>query len=62
MPARIETIELATGQRTLLREIAPENRIGAIASVGVDFSDDEKHYVYSIWRSVGELFWVEGVR
>ncbi len=61
MPARVETVELATGQRTLLREIAPDNRIGTTATVGVGFSEDEKSYVYSVWRSVGELFSVEGV-
>ncbi len=61
MPARVEVVELATGKRTLLRELAPDSRIGTTATVGVDFSEDEKSYVYAVWRSVGELFLVEGV-
>jgi hypothetical protein len=59
MPARIASVDLATGQRTNLREIAPENMIGCIVSCGVDFSEDENSYVYSIGRSVDELFSVE---
>jgi sugar lactone lactonase YvrE len=62
VPGRIESVDLATGGRTLLREIAPDNMLGAIGLVGVDLSEDEKSYAYSIARSWGELFTVEGVR
>ena len=62
MPARVETVELATGQRTLFREIAPQNMVGAITLCGIDFSSDEESYAYSIARSVGTLYFVEGVR
>ena len=61
-PGRVESVELATGRRTLLREIAPDNMVGAIALCGVDFSEDEQSYVYSICRSVGTLFLVAGAR
>ena len=62
VPSRIESIDLETGRRTFLREIAPDNKVGAMGLVGMVFSDDEKSYAYSIARSVGELFTVEGVR
>jgi hypothetical protein len=62
MPGRIESVQLATGQRTLLREIAPDNTIGAIEFGGVDLSEDENSHVYSIARCVGALFSVEGAR
>lgn len=62
MPGRVENADLETGQRTRFREIAPNNMIGAIASGGVDFSDDGKSYAYCLVRSVGTLFSVEGAQ
>jgi eukaryotic-like serine/threonine-protein kinase len=62
IPARVESLDLATGRRTLIRELAPADRIGAVAFYGVDFSADEKSYVYCLDRSIAALFSVEGVR
>ena len=62
MPTRVERIDLKTGQRTLLRELAHVDRAGAVRFDGVSFSADEKAYAYSVSRFVGALFTVEGVR
>jgi eukaryotic-like serine/threonine-protein kinase len=62
MPTRVERLDLKTGQRTLLRELAPVDRAGAVRFDGVSFSTDEKSYAYSVSRFVGALFTVEGVR
>jgi hypothetical protein len=62
IPARVESVDLETGRRTLTREVAPADRIGAIGFYGVDFSPDEKSYVYCLDRSLGALYTVEGVR
>ena len=62
MPARVESLDLETGRRTLMRELAPADRVGATAFYGVDFSADEKSYVYCLDRSIAALFSVEGVR
>jgi serine/threonine protein kinase len=62
MPARVERLELSTGQRTPFRELAPADRAGAVRFQGVSFSADEKSYAYTVSRFVGALYTVEGVR
>jgi hypothetical protein len=62
MPVRVFIFDLATGRKTLFRELAPADRIGAIVFYGVDFSADEKSYVYSLDRALGALYLVEGAR
>ena len=62
VPARVESLDLETGRRTLIREVAPADRIGAVAFYGVDFSADEKSYVYCLDRSIAALYSVDGVR
>jgi len=62
VPARVFILDLETGRKTLVRELAPADRIGAIAFYGIDFSADEKSYVYCLDRSLGALYSVEGVR
>lgn len=62
MPIRIESLDLATGRRTRVRDLAPVDRTGAVASYGLDFSADENAYVYCLDRSLGALYSVMGVR
>ena len=62
IPARVESLDLETGRKTLIRELAPADRIGAVAFYGVDVSADEKSYVYCLDRSIAALYSVEGVR
>ena len=62
IPTRVERLDLSTGQRTLVRELAPVDRVGVQAVYGVSFSADEKSYAYAVERAVGALYVVEGVR
>jgi dipeptidyl aminopeptidase/acylaminoacyl peptidase len=62
IPTRVERLDLSTGQRTLVRELAPVDRVGANAVYGVSFSADEKSYAYAFERILGALYSVEGVR
>ena len=51
MPGRIQSVDLSTGRRTLVRELTPIDRIGAVGFYGVDFSADEDRSVASPFRS-----------
>jgi hypothetical protein len=62
MPTRVERLDLATGRRTLVRDLAPADRAWAVRFDGVSFSADEKSYAYAVGRLVGALYTVEGVR
>jgi Tol biopolymer transport system component len=62
IPTRVERLDLSTGQRTLVRELAPVDPVGVLAVYGVSFSADEKSYAYAVERAVGALYVVEGVR
>ena len=50
MPTGVERLNLSTGERTLVRELAPVDRVGANAVYGVTFSADEKSYAYAFER------------
>jgi Tol biopolymer transport system component len=62
IPSRVESLDLGTGARTLVRELAPADRIGAVGFYGADISADEKAYVYCLDRTLGALYAVEGAR
>jgi eukaryotic-like serine/threonine-protein kinase len=61
-PARIETVEVATGQRRLWKELKPPDPAG-VASVGpILLTADGSAYVYSYRRLVDDLYVAEGLR
>ncbi len=62
IPSRIERLDLSTGRKTLVRELAPAELVGAQAVYGVSVSADEKSYAYALERAVGALYVIEGVR
>ncbi|HEV2022406.1 MAG TPA: protein kinase [Terriglobales bacterium] len=62
LPVRVEKVELESGRRTLVRELAPADRSGVTGIGFVSMSGDAKWYVYSYGRDVSQLFTVEGVR
>ncbi len=62
VPTRLERLDLATGNRTLLREVGPADRAGVAVVSPVLVSADEKSYVYSIIRQPDYLFTVDGAR
>ncbi|HKW87576.1 MAG TPA: protein kinase [Candidatus Acidoferrales bacterium] len=62
VPARVEQIELSTGHRTLMRELAPADRTGVYRIMDVALSDSGKSYAYAYERTLSTLVVVEGVK
>ena len=62
LPVRVEKVELESGRRLLVRELAPADRSGVTGIDAVSMSGDGKWYAYSYGRDVSQLFTVEGVK
>jgi len=62
VPFRLERLDLASGRRVLVREVAPSDRAGVIGSSGASLADDTRSYAYSYDRMTSQLFVVEGAR
>lgn len=60
VPFRFERLDLASGRRELIREVAPADRTGVLNSWGAAFSDDAGSYAYCYQRMTSQLFVVEG--
>jgi hypothetical protein len=58
-PARIERVDLATGARTFVREIAPPDRAGVNSVRVSQWIDDGRGYVYDYARVSDALFVVK---
>jgi Tol biopolymer transport system component len=62
LPTRVEKVEVESGRRTLVRELAPADRSGVTGIDTVSISGDGKWYTYGYGRDVSQLFTVEGVK
>jgi len=62
MPFRLERVDLASGRRLLVREVAPSDRTGVLYTTGGTLTDDARFYAYSYARMTSQLFVVEGAR
>jgi hypothetical protein len=62
VPFRLERLDLASGRRVLVREVAPADRTGVLYGGGAALTDDTKSYAYSYRRMTSQLFVVEGAR
>jgi dipeptidyl aminopeptidase/acylaminoacyl peptidase len=62
LPFRFEQMDLATGRRALIREVAPADRAGVLRCFGAALTDDTKSYAYGYIRLTSQLFVVEGAR
>jgi eukaryotic-like serine/threonine-protein kinase len=62
IPAKVFNVDLATGKRTLWKEIAPADPAGAQMIFGLNFSADGKSYSYSMSRTLSDLFVVDGLK
>jgi len=62
VPARIERIDIATGARTLVRELAPPDRAGLYSVVVDQWVDDGRAHVYEYSFDLSTLFVVTGVK
>ncbi len=62
IPARIDRINLATGERTLWREIKPPDPTGMSSMRGFRFTPDGKGYGYTYTVQLDDLYLLEGLR
>jgi hypothetical protein len=60
--ARIDRIDLATGKRTLVKDLMPNDRAGLIDINYIQIAPDARAYVYSYRRILSTLYDVDGLR
>jgi hypothetical protein len=60
LPARIERLDIATGKRILVREIAFGNTAGLMRLEVTRVLNDGAAYAYQYWRRTARLFVVKG--
>jgi eukaryotic-like serine/threonine-protein kinase len=56
IPYRIERVDLATGTRTLFKELAPADRTGLLSMREVFVTDDLHSYAYTAYYQVSSVF------
>jgi eukaryotic-like serine/threonine-protein kinase len=62
VPAKISRLDLATGKKTLWKQIVPLDPTG-ISTIGpILVTPDGKTYVYGFHRTLGDLYLVEGLK
>jgi WD40 repeat protein len=62
LPANMYRIDIATGERTLYREISPSDPTGVDGVTRVVMSPDESTLVFSYPQSLCELFVIDGLK
>ena len=62
VPLSIYRVDLATGQRSLWKIVAPPDLVGVFEIWSTQISADEQSYCYSYGRHISDLFLVEGLR
>jgi Tol biopolymer transport system component len=62
VPLRITTLDLATGRKDLWKELMPADPAGVSTIAPVLITPDEKYYVYSYTRTLGDLYVVDGLK
>src|SRR5450830_598861 len=56
VPFRLERLDLASGRRELVREVAPADRAGVLHSNGAALTEEAKSYAYDYDRITSQLF------
>ena len=62
LPVKVFSIDVATGQRTLLHEIAPRDTVGVSSLGDIRLTPDGKSYGYVYIRSLYSLYQVTGLK
>jgi Tol biopolymer transport system component/predicted Ser/Thr protein kinase len=62
MPFRFERLDVASGRRVVLHEVAPANKSGVLRGQGASLTQDNTAYAYRSFRMTSQLFVVEGAR
>jgi Tol biopolymer transport system component len=62
VPAKVYRVELATGKKTVWKQIAPLDPTGVSTIGPILMTPDGQTYVYGFHRTVGDLYLVEGLK
>jgi hypothetical protein len=62
VPAKVYKVDMATGKRSLWRELAPADPLGVRAISHIWVTPDAASYAYTAVRNLGELYLVSGLR
>jgi len=62
VPAKVYRLELATGKKTVWKQIAPLDPTGVSTIGPILMTPDGKTYVYGFHRTLGDLYLVEGLK
>jgi len=62
LPARVNRLDLATGQRTLWKQLMPSDPAGVERIGPIRMTTDGKTYVYGYHRTLADLYLVEGLK
>ena len=62
IPAKVYRLELATGKKTVWKQIAPLDPTGVSTIGPILITPDGKTYVYGFHRTLGDLYLVEGLK
>jgi len=61
-PVKIVKVNVSTGERKVIREVMPDDRVGLDSIFSVRVSADEKSLAYSYQRTLSELYLVTGLK
>ena len=61
-PVKVDRVDLKTGERTLYRELNPHDHAGTHDFNGPRFTPDGHSYIYGYYRTLSDLYLVEGLR
>jgi Tol biopolymer transport system component len=62
VPAKVYRLELATGKKTVWKQIAPLDPTGVSTIGPILMTPDGKTYVYGFHRTLGDLYLVDGLK
>ncbi|MGC1452946.1 MAG: protein kinase [Candidatus Sulfotelmatobacter sp.] len=62
VPAKVYRVDLATGQKTVWKQIAPLDPTGVSTIGPIVMTPNGKTYVYGFHRTLGDLYLVEGLK
>jgi len=61
-PTKVYLVDVASGQRKLWKEIMPADPAGTYGIEGLAVNPDGKSYVYTLGRTLSDLYLVEGLK
>jgi Tol biopolymer transport system component/predicted Ser/Thr protein kinase len=62
VPARVYELDIATGKKTVHKQIVPVDTTGVSTIGPIQVTPDGKTYVYGFHRTLGDLYLVEGLK